>query len=96
MKEVVFLLVVDDACKRLFLTPSCWKKRRMDKTPPWTISGTLSIMELVGLNMTMRAIVGLTKTMLVLVGLAMRTMVSSTMTVRSMEILTNIVWNMAI
>ena len=37
----------------------------MDKTPKWTISGTLSFMELVGLNMTMRAIVGLTKTMLV-------------------------------
>ena len=34
MKEVVFL-VMDDACKRLFfLTPSCWKRRSMDKTPP--------------------------------------------------------------
>ena len=80
---------------KAFLTPSCWKKRSMAKTPAWTISGTLSIMELVGLNMTMRAIVGLTKTMLVLVSLAMRTMVSSSMTVRSMEILTNIAWNMA-
>ena len=85
MKKVVFL-VVDDACKRLFLTPSCWKKRSMDKTLPWTISGTLRLMELVGLNMTMRAIVGLTQTMLVLVSLALRTMA----TVRSMEILTNI------
>ena len=94
MKEVVFL-VMDDACKRLFLTRSCWKKRSMDKTLPWTTSGTQSLMELVGLNMTMRAIIGLTKTMLVLVSLAMRTMVSSSMTVRSMEILTNITWNMA-
>ena len=95
MKEVVNL-VMDDACKRLFLTPSCWKKRSMDKTPPWIISGTQSLMELVGLNMTMQAIDGLTKTKLVLVSLAMRTMVSSTMKVRSMEILTNIAWNMAI
>ena len=68
----------------------------MDKTPPWTISGTLSLMELVGLNMTMPATVGLTKNMLVLVSLAMKTMVSSTMKVRSMEILINIAWNMAI
>ena len=94
MTEVV-ILVIGDACKRLFFTPSCWKKRSRDKTPPWTISGTLSFMELVGLNMTMRAIVGLTKTMLVLVSLALRTMASSSMTVRSMEILTNITWNMA-
>ena len=95
MKEVVFL-VMDDACKMFFLTPSCWKKRSMDKTNPWTISGTQSLMELVGLNMTMPATVGLTKNMLVLVSLAMKTMVSSSVTVRSMEILTNIAWNMAI
>ena len=49
IKEVVFL-VMDDACKRLFLTRSCWKKRSMDKTPPWTTSGTQSLMELVFKN----------------------------------------------